>query len=693
LQGAIGNRAVNKLLANQPTLQAKPMFGGLSRELVVQPKLTIGAVGDKYEQEADRISKQVVNQINVPATQSSTENQPVQREGMPEEDDQLQRKPIDTIQREGVLDEENELGRQARVQRSATENGGTITPDLESTIQQARGSGQLLSDSVREPMEQAFGADFSGVKIHTDAQASQLNRSIQAKAFTTGQDLFFRQGEYNPGSVTGQELIAHELTHVVQQSGKNRLYQKPIEQRSPQISQFTSGSIQRLISPSGLIAVAGEPKKNKKFFGRTLFRMSQQYKAILSNLDSYREQLRAEYISPDPPTRIKQASTFKQALDTIIQACDSYLDERGDDTERSPHIQKLKTDAGKEQNTIDNVAANPTFANPTFANPNLNVSWRYAVNTTERVQNLEEMGGFDKSLFHGTGSKLLDKFGGELMSGKELENRGILKSTGEGDFFSTGGGGEKDFVSTGEGAPGLGTSLAYAQAAHTDKNYNTALYTDTELIEELKLLDQIVKNYNYDLVQIPKDDKMGADKTIKQFQSLLNKLVAEAKVRRTLPPSHPRRQGKPYSDSTYPLLFEFGMDGLDVRNPRPDIPTKIDTDSPRAMGGERKVFDTIDFRDPARLKRVYCPLEHIAEVREKLIKIVGHDEFETLPIELLETLNKEATQWTKQSTIEVMQAQYENIRRMVLYAYAEGMSQKKPIDNDLLVKVSKELRL
>lgn len=67
-------------------------------------------------------------------------------------------------------------------------------------------------------MEQAFCADFSGVKVHTDGQSDQLNQSIQARAFTTGQDVFFGQGEYNPGSRGGQELLAHELTHVVQQN-------------------------------------------------------------------------------------------------------------------------------------------------------------------------------------------------------------------------------------------------------------------------------------------------------------------------------------------------------------------------------------------------------------------------------------------------------------------------------------------
>ncbi|OBQ24581.1 MAG: hypothetical protein AN488_00015 [Anabaena sp. WA113] len=69
-------------------------------------------------------------------------------------------------------------------------------------------------------MEKAFGGvDFSQVKVHNDAVSDQLNQSIQARAFTTGQDVFFRGGEYNPGSRGGQELLAHELTHVVQQSG------------------------------------------------------------------------------------------------------------------------------------------------------------------------------------------------------------------------------------------------------------------------------------------------------------------------------------------------------------------------------------------------------------------------------------------------------------------------------------------
>ena len=82
-----------------------------------------------------------------------------------------------------------------------------------------KGSGAGLDDGIREPMETAFGADFSGVKVHADGESDQLNKSLNSRAFATGQDIFFSQGAYNPGSRNGQELLAHELTHVVQQNG------------------------------------------------------------------------------------------------------------------------------------------------------------------------------------------------------------------------------------------------------------------------------------------------------------------------------------------------------------------------------------------------------------------------------------------------------------------------------------------
>ena len=171
-------------------------FEQQSSALPLQAKLTIGQPEDQYEQEADRVATQVVEQIHAPAIAQSNQGQSVQRQE--EKPEGLQTKPI--------------------LQRREVSAGGEASTELESAINNEKGSGQPIEASLQESMGQAMGADFSQVRVHTDAQSDQLNQSIQAKAFTAGQDVFFRQGAYEPGSRGGQELIAHELTHVVQQS-------------------------------------------------------------------------------------------------------------------------------------------------------------------------------------------------------------------------------------------------------------------------------------------------------------------------------------------------------------------------------------------------------------------------------------------------------------------------------------------
>lgn len=92
---------------------------------------------------------------------------------------------------------------------------------VEEAIQRSQGKGEKLDRTVRSPMENAFGFDFSNVRIHADTEGDRLSRSLEARAFTTGSDIFFRQGAYAPESSTGKRLLAHELTHVVQQSGES----------------------------------------------------------------------------------------------------------------------------------------------------------------------------------------------------------------------------------------------------------------------------------------------------------------------------------------------------------------------------------------------------------------------------------------------------------------------------------------
>lgn len=99
---------------------------------------------------------------------------------------------------------------------------GAAAGGVEAAIEQSRGSGQQLPDKTRSKMEGFFGADFGNVSIHTGAEANRLSRSLGARSFTTGSDIYFGEGEYDPASEGGEKLIAHELTHVVQQGGTRR---------------------------------------------------------------------------------------------------------------------------------------------------------------------------------------------------------------------------------------------------------------------------------------------------------------------------------------------------------------------------------------------------------------------------------------------------------------------------------------
>ena len=186
-----------KVIAQLPANQLKPPprialpFGG-----VVQTKLTIGEANDSYEQEADRVAKDVVQRIH--SSGSATD---AQGQGFP------YNKPSFSIQRHSTL--------QNPVEKPIS---GAPPPAFEKRINRAKTGGSNLTPGLQQKMGNAMGADFRTVKIHTGREADSLNRSIQARAFTTGRDIFFRQGAYNPSTKGGQELIAHELTHVVQQN-------------------------------------------------------------------------------------------------------------------------------------------------------------------------------------------------------------------------------------------------------------------------------------------------------------------------------------------------------------------------------------------------------------------------------------------------------------------------------------------
>jgi Domain of unknown function (DUF4157) len=211
---ASGETQVNSHVTSNHSSNLSHSFGNLapqaSTNSVIQPKLTIGQPGDKYEQEADRVAADVVQRINQP-----------QVVPFRQEEEQLQMKSLsNSIQLQEIAKEE-EIQTKSLLQRRPAINATQASTDLESSINYARGTGKALDVGLQKSMGQAMGADFSKVRVHTDAQSDQLNKSIQAKAFTTGQDIFFSKGAYNPKNRSGQELIAHELTHVIQQNGSS----------------------------------------------------------------------------------------------------------------------------------------------------------------------------------------------------------------------------------------------------------------------------------------------------------------------------------------------------------------------------------------------------------------------------------------------------------------------------------------
>src|SRR5215216_1560104 len=94
-------------------------------------------------------------------------------------------------------------------------DGGEISADTSRSIEQARGGGRPLDGDVRHQMEAGFGADFSAVRVHSDARAAALNERVQADAFTIGSDIFLRQPVLDTSSPGGQHLLAHELAHTI----------------------------------------------------------------------------------------------------------------------------------------------------------------------------------------------------------------------------------------------------------------------------------------------------------------------------------------------------------------------------------------------------------------------------------------------------------------------------------------------
>ncbi len=172
-----------------PSFSRIPIYPGAATKL--QTKLAVNRPGDQYEQEADRVAQQVMR-IAEPSLHRGGGKCP------------------------GCSKDQGEQERVQAKRVPAHDGGKTAVPPV---VQQVLSStGQPLDSRTRGSMESRFGHDFRRVRIHTGARAEEASHAIQARAFTLGHSIVFGAGQYAPGVTDGRRLLAHELTHVIQQN-------------------------------------------------------------------------------------------------------------------------------------------------------------------------------------------------------------------------------------------------------------------------------------------------------------------------------------------------------------------------------------------------------------------------------------------------------------------------------------------
>jgi hypothetical protein len=210
LQHQIGNAQVARMLAQRA--------GGPEDEVQAKriDRQVAQRAGEEDEVQTKRIDRQLAQRAGEEdeVQTKRIDRQVAQRAG---EEDEVQTKRIDRQFAQRAGDEDEVQAKRDGDSPVVGPEGGDLDGSVSSAIQSRRGGGAPLDDGTRASMESGFGASFSNVRVHTDSDAHSLNRQLSAKAFTTGSDIFFSAGAYQPGSSEGKSLLSHELTHVVQQ--------------------------------------------------------------------------------------------------------------------------------------------------------------------------------------------------------------------------------------------------------------------------------------------------------------------------------------------------------------------------------------------------------------------------------------------------------------------------------------------
>ncbi len=211
LQQQYGNQFVQKIMAKHS----------------IQTKLKIGQPGDIYEKEADRMADQVMQMSDSQSKSGGTVT------------NQNQISPIQRLYPQ--CGEEKEL--QAKLLGNTIPQ---VTPHIQTQIDSLRGQGQQLPNSTRSYFGSLSGYDVGNVRLHTDPCAAQLAQSLNARAFTIGRDIVFGAGQYTPQSFEGKKLLAHELTHVLQQGNGRSVIRRKIQFDPPK--EIRKNPIGRILS-------------------------------------------------------------------------------------------------------------------------------------------------------------------------------------------------------------------------------------------------------------------------------------------------------------------------------------------------------------------------------------------------------------------------------------------------------------
>ncbi|MEM7086710.1 MAG: DUF4157 domain-containing protein [Bacteroidota bacterium] len=210
----------------------------------IQPKLKEDQPKSKHDSKAKALANSMVEKAKEKeeATSEKTEcpqcqqEEQISKKEIQQDGTAIMRKPA--IQSNGAIPKENE---------------DKNNLELESQLKSTKGKGQPLEKNTKAEMESGFGASFENVRVHNDATAVQMNEQLGARAFANGSDIYFNKNEYNTSSQSGKKLIAHELTHTIQQSPE--VNQEVADTREIRTS-ATENSIQRIPQAAALPALA-----------------------------------------------------------------------------------------------------------------------------------------------------------------------------------------------------------------------------------------------------------------------------------------------------------------------------------------------------------------------------------------------------------------------------------------------------